>query len=816
MIHNTFLDIITKKNVRIPKIQRDYAQGRKDPKVNEIRKTFVHSLIKTVKGEVPSQELDFVYGNERNHVFEPLDGQQRLTTLFLLNWILGVDLKDSNFDSKFTYETRPTSTAFCDELVKHSPSVYIKKAVNLQKKYEKEEENEDVKKEKNNNVLSEVITSHDWFQWLWRFDPSVQSMLVMLNSLYKEIGFYAEDISDDDLEKYRDNLSKITFNFLNLDDFQMSDELFIKMNARGKQLSDFDIVKSSLEEEIQIQRKDKNIKLSEQVEEEWRKYMDSEWIDFFWQKYATPVLANKEASEEEKHLAVKNTEYQFKKLLLRLIALQILQNAPEDLADCTQKEVTLIESCYCFDEWNLDSILNAYNDYWFEKDYKLIYRIDFQSLINSINNIIYKDENKNFKEITALIPDSYRFYYTEQKSYLDLFLGIKIPNDLITCFYSLIKYVNQYSLISQFTLSTSKQDKTNFYDWVRMIRNIIKTDNNNVRITNTIKLVNSIKGVDAILEDLSDYFNKNPNSTVVEFFAQLKKDYKGLDNSSLCEEIEKAKLATSNNGQDWIVEFSKAEENYYLWGQIRCLLNWSQKDLNKFKSYVAKFTELLDSIKDNYENNCKFYAAIITESDYWQEKNRMFIFTADRDYSIKRYLRDEEFLASNGSYALALKELIDKWLQPVYIQKSAIEYLDVIIQNRLKTEKGWKKCILKDNSVLGYSSWKTIFITDSNHILFGKNKTRESHCVDPCLLYVQNQLKNKKLESTLNDSLAEPPNSLSFSINNDEYEIKWGAAAGAFDIQENGNTKTYSSDEDMLNYILPAITTLPDSVITEE
>ena len=112
MTDNTFLDIINKKNIRIPKIQRDYAQGRKSPKVNEIRKNFVHSLIKTVKGEVTKQELDFVYGNERNNAFEPLDGQQRLTTLFLLHWILGVNLKNTDLDSKFTYETITDDESF--------------------------------------------------------------------------------------------------------------------------------------------------------------------------------------------------------------------------------------------------------------------------------------------------------------------------------------------------------------------------------------------------------------------------------------------------------------------------------------------------------------------------------------------------------------------------------------------------------------------------------------------------------------------------------------------------------------------------------
>lgn len=799
MTDNTFLDIINTKNIRIPKIQRDYAQGRKAPKVNEIRKNFVHSLMKTVKGEVSKQELDFVYGNERNKAFEPLDGQQRLTTLFLLHWILDVDLKNSELDSKFTYETRPTSKAFCDELVKHSADAYIKQAIELQKKYETEETNENIKKQKVSNVLSEIITRHDWFQWLWKFDPTVQSMLVMLNSLYKEIGFYPDNIENDTLALYRKNLSNITFNFLNLDDLKMSDELFIKMNARGKQLSDFDIVKSSLEEEIQIQKKMKL--LSETTEENWRNYMDGEWIDFFWQKYASPILEIKDISDEEKHAAVIRTEFQFKKLLIRLIALEILQKASEDLSDCTNSERVLIESCYNFDEWNLDNILNAYNDYWLEKDRKDKYRINFCSIIETVNNIIYKDSGNKIKELSLLIPVDYRFDYKEKEnSYLDLFLGIYESKDLIACFYCFIKYINEYPLISQLNLIASEEEKIYLYDWMRIMRNIIKIDNNNVRIDKIVKLVNTMKGVDSLFQDFIDYCKNNSDASVVNFFAQLNKEYKGLDNSSLKEEVAKAKLITSEKGIEWNSVLLNAEQNYYLWGQIRCILNWSSGDLEKFKSYESKLTELLDSLKDNNENTGKFYAAIITESDYWKDKNRMYIFTADRDYSIKRYLRDEE-LKENGFYASSLKALIDNWLLPENKNKSSKEYLDSIIQTRLKTEVGWKKCILNDNSILDYSYWKTIFITEKNHVLIGKNKTQDSHCIDPCLLFIKHQLDASSIESILNDSQAEPPNSLDFSINNIEYEIKWGNESGAFEIKQGDSLNNYSSDEEMLNYI---------------
>ena len=69
----------------IPIIQRDYAQGRENPEVNRVRNRFLDSLYGAVT-EHPIT-LDFVYGDiDENGIMTPLDGQQRLTTLFLLHW----------------------------------------------------------------------------------------------------------------------------------------------------------------------------------------------------------------------------------------------------------------------------------------------------------------------------------------------------------------------------------------------------------------------------------------------------------------------------------------------------------------------------------------------------------------------------------------------------------------------------------------------------------------------------------------------------------------------------------------------------------
>ena len=802
MKNYTFWDIINDNNIRMPKIQRDYAQGRKSPKVNEIRKNFVHSLIKTVKGEYESLELDFVYGSKRNNSFEPLDGQQRLTTLFLLHWILGENLKDDKLNSKFTYETRTTSKDFCSELVKHTPDKYIEKAIKDQDDIEKDDDIKDrEKKEKIKNVFSKVITGHDWFQWLWKFDSSIQSMLVMLDSLYQELNFYPNNIDSTTLELYRKNLRNITFNFLNLNDFNMSDELFVKMNDRGKQLSDFDILKSSLEEEIQIQKKKKI--LSEKTEENWRSLMDGKWIDFFWQKYASPVLNKKVISNEEndekfkkeKLEAVEKAENQFKKLLLRLVALQILQKAPVDLADCSEKDLSLIKDCYDNfdepkDEHKLDNILNSYNDYWLRTDSDKKYRIDFEEIIKTINNFIYeeKEENDNktiIRDLISLIE--VKDALDKDDSYLDLFLNEKVPKDLIAIFYCFVKYINNIPLISDFKNTASEQDMRNLCDWIRIMRNIIKNDNNNNQIDKIQKLIDVIKDIDSIFDDLNDFFTKNQNSAfVINFFAQLNKTYGGLDNSSLDEEIAKAKLITGKNGDKWVSAIKKAENNHYLWGQIRCILSWSkynnEYDLEKFKSYECKLTELIDFVKSNNGNANLFYAAIISVSDYWKKNNRMYIFTNDRDYSIKRYLRDEKAAEENGYYGNAIKELVDKWLTSENNNKTVEDYFKYIIQVKLKTETGWKKFILLDPSILDDSSWKTIFVKEHNHVFLGKNKRKDSHCFDPCLLFLRKKLEKKGVEPIFNDSLGEPPNYLEFSSENKTYSVKWDSNSGRYEV----------------------------------
>jgi hypothetical protein len=102
-------------------------QGRiqaKDDTIALIRKEFVADLISAVtKNE--KKELHFVFGgrdeNDSSEDFVPVDGQQRLTALFLLHWFVfsksGATEDERKKLKKFVYKSRETSRRFCTSLV---------------------------------------------------------------------------------------------------------------------------------------------------------------------------------------------------------------------------------------------------------------------------------------------------------------------------------------------------------------------------------------------------------------------------------------------------------------------------------------------------------------------------------------------------------------------------------------------------------------------------------------------------------------------------------------------------------------------------
>ena len=113
------------QRIEIPLIQRDYAQGRRGVKVDEIRETFLDVLYVALAGANPQPvSLDFIYGEIDHGTLQPLDGQQRLTTLFLLHWYIAAraGVLDSSAPwTRFSYATRQSARRFCERLVAAVP-----------------------------------------------------------------------------------------------------------------------------------------------------------------------------------------------------------------------------------------------------------------------------------------------------------------------------------------------------------------------------------------------------------------------------------------------------------------------------------------------------------------------------------------------------------------------------------------------------------------------------------------------------------------------------------------------------------------------
>lgn len=108
------------KKIVIPMIQRDYAQGRRSAEIVRVRSRFLDALYQAVLGEPII--LDFIYGDiNAEGIMTPLDGQQRLTTLFLLYWYAAkrdrAEVDEYQFLENFSYETRYSARDFCKYLL---------------------------------------------------------------------------------------------------------------------------------------------------------------------------------------------------------------------------------------------------------------------------------------------------------------------------------------------------------------------------------------------------------------------------------------------------------------------------------------------------------------------------------------------------------------------------------------------------------------------------------------------------------------------------------------------------------------------------
>ncbi len=291
----TFTEFIERHNIQIPVIQRDYVQGRAlTDNEKEKRDDFVKKLMDALLPDGTPCHLDFVYGGRENFgsaekvpedaPFLPLDGQQRLTTLFLLHWTLLQKTAPMAYDenelaretfrvrmaelSRFTYKTRISSGRFCRKLTELHIEPDLPLTAQIKEKY--------------------------WYDHDMQSDPTVKAIMQMLSLMERMLD--SEPYLSQKIEMLANlyDVSKrcITFDVLDMDQYNLTDGLYVKMNARGKELTAFENWKASFIDLIgnnDIEERDR-----------FSYSMEHEWNDVFWKiAYQDYLDKVKEAKGEQ-------------------------------------------------------------------------------------------------------------------------------------------------------------------------------------------------------------------------------------------------------------------------------------------------------------------------------------------------------------------------------------------------------------------------------------------------------------------------------------------------------------------------------------
>ncbi len=253
-LRKTFWELLGGFVIEIPQIQRDYAQGRDS--ALDLRNRFLDRILLSLKDPGKVLRLDFIYGDtfmlNSRRAFHPLDGQQRLTTLWLLHWYVayraGVLKKMKETFHCFRYMVRGSSDAFLSFLCEFDTACAT-------------------------GDICKTIREQTEFYAVWHQDPTVVSILNMLDSMEDK---FAAVTDFSNIWTILSDSSKcpIFFFLLPLKSIGHTDDLYIKMNARGKPLSGYENFKADLIKEIRDNGWGEKL--------EYSRLLDGKWTDVFW------------------------------------------------------------------------------------------------------------------------------------------------------------------------------------------------------------------------------------------------------------------------------------------------------------------------------------------------------------------------------------------------------------------------------------------------------------------------------------------------------------------------------------------------------
>ncbi|MEM6737767.1 MAG: DUF262 domain-containing protein [Bacteroidota bacterium] len=625
-------ELLNEQTIQIPIIQRDYAQGREDKK--EIRENFLNALLECVTLEDPIK-LDFVYGSLVDERFQPLDGQQRLTTLFLLHWYSATKenrITESSIRSamlRFSYETRISSREFCTALVEDSIQI-----TGVDQK------------------ISDLIIDANWFFLSWKSDPTIDAMLRTLNDIHER--FYSvEDL----WSKLTSSL--IQFYFVELENMGLTDDLYIKMNARGKLLTPFENFKAGFQKKID----DENWELNTELTKTFGVKIDNDWADFFWESF-------------RKNNSIDDAVIRLISAIAMIIpSVERGKSADEriDLITQLQEEPASVRpNNFTLKKYNyLVSYFNIYNEQAILKDYltaKFSFPMWRHSPKASVLSMIVFDENtfSTLQRNSATYSQKVLFFAQ-----------------------------------AEFFRRNDEYEEENYQDWMRVIRNIISRadiDKDGSR-PDIIRSPQSFDGVINLINELA-----NGCSNIYEHLSHSPALKSQFAKDQIAEEIAKAQLIIKYPDLKHII--FTAEDNELLRGKITFIFHvigydYSVEnfDVDLF-SKVSEVLNLYFNSEDSLNNDIR-RAMLTIDLDgtyefytywwsYWHVGNAVKRRLFDRFREVEYFVNDEYYREYFKKFVLLL---IDK--TPIEISAEFQANPDF---------PNWKKRLIKEHSILDSES----------------------------------------------------------------------------------------------------------------
>lgn len=779
----------------IPKIQRDYAEGRNSEAIERKRYSLLNDMLDVVYGIRKHLSFDFVYGyimsgnknvagndwqNQQtypNVTFEPLDGQQRLTTLFLFYWIFGrdADLRGQNDHSLFIYETRDTSEEFCHWLVKQKSDTIIsnwESKVERIKKQNKSNESK-WKTEKNTKGVVDPIENRlrfplapvpslftymqslSSFKWDWHDDPNIHSMITVIEytvKIIKERGLiYNEGI------KKNANLDNITF--MLLDNLVCDgDQLFEKMNARGKALTSFEILKSSLEEEMERQGLPKS---NASLVRDWQNAMDGDWIDYCWDN--SNIGANPQLK------TVRSVEEKLERLLVRMVGKSFyatdVTGTPISNSDATDYTAQFIDSISKREAIN--QVIDRYLEYArHERAVRssMLSPLDFQSIYNDLQNLLFKDANKKWQDASSMLPQLNR---SNKKTLMEEFVDDNLTHNTRVMVYAMFAYLR---IVPAKTIVQNNIEKANFVDWMRFVRNVYNSDNKNSGLDNFQDVKTAISAIDQWLDVYKSKFrnSKLTHQDILRLILNhIKNNPHSQEQARLDEEAIKADLRINGTSgtlsSAWEKSILKAENNFYLWGQIISPLSWSYNgtvfDKTIFDHYVNRINLMFTNpLGEDKPIDALIIQSMLCQQDYRHNcKNSLGSLgrlNNNRDYSWKQYLRKQDNIS--GYYGRLFKNMIDRWDLPANLSLSFVDFLkkDIASNKGKFSIQDWQYYIvnINDPQALLQIFWdirtygRYLYSPTKEHAFFFRSDTFRTTCryelLTTYLSYEKRLLKN--------------------------------------------------------------------------